>query len=365
MTRKPSILQRVGSWLTETRTTFVADVRYSMRRDPATVFYFYAHIVSLAALLLLLLLPAWSSTGLVAKVSFFAVTALLVIPAAALMLGLLSLLFYGFFDAIADEIYESSYMQSSYNAQELAASLRSLRRWKFPLFAGRRIPFFARKDMPDRPGPGFVDHADRAPRPVFVRFEWLRDAVTASLRFSAAATDNAGGMGPWTRMLSARVRRRQVSAIKRMEAAYRDLLPHIAMEYAHSLGWSTSPDQTASVWPLPDKVFSVYSLRVLEEYVPFVGSLVGKDRRPAPLVKLVFSPAWVCAMVVSMEVKHYRPYWNGLDVIITASGRDIRSERSIVCVPLKGADREIVEKLYDRAGLLGDLENLVEVSLTV
>jgi len=360
MTGKLSTLQRVGSVAHATRTAFVSDVRYSIRNDRVTVFYIYAYIVSVAALLLLLLLPAWSGIGPVAKVSFFAVTVLLVVPAAALMLGLLSLLFYSFFDAIIDETYESSYVRMN-----LRRALRSLRRRKFPLFAGHQIPFFGHRDMPYRSGPGFVDRADRAPRPVFVRFEWLRDAVTASLKFSATATDNAGGMGPWTRLLSARVRRRQVSAIKRMQAAYRDLLPHIVAEYAHSLGRSTSLDQTASVWPLPDKVFSVYSLRVLEEYVPFVGSLADRDRRPAPLVKLVFSPAWVCAMVMSMEVKHYRPYWNGLDVITTASGRDIRSERSIVCVPLKGADREIVEKLYDHAGLLGDLENLVEVSLTI
>jgi len=364
MTRKLSTLQRVGSVARETRTSFVSDVRYSMRSDPATVFYIYAYIVSVGALLLLVLLPFWSSTGLVAKVSFFAVTVLLIIPAAALTLGLLSLLFYSFFDAIADETYESSYMRMN-----LRRALRPLRRWKFPPFAGNRIPFFARKDVPDQPGPGFVGHADRAPRPVFVRFESLRDAAAASLRFSAATTHHStvdrNGTGPWTRMLSARVRRRQASAIKRMDAAYRDLLPHITMEYAHSLGCSTSLDQTASVWPLPDKVFSIYSLRVLEEYVPFVGSLAEKDRRPAPSVKLVFSPAWVCAMVMSMEAKHYRPYWNGLDVVITASGRDIRSRQGIVCVPLKGADREIVEKLYDHAGLLGDLENLVEVSLTI
>lgn len=183
----------------------------------------------------------------------------------------------------------------------------------------------------------------------FVRFEKLRFRVLKSHDFSKKITQEAQ-----SRLSLATVQRVQSANLRRLETRYHALFDDVVKEYGRSLGEYVWPDGTESVWLRPDHLNSIYSLCVLERYVAVDGSLLEETRRPAAHERLVFSPAWVHDLVFTIERNHGKSLQGTL-----------RFWREKVCIPMQGADRETVLRLYEPAGPLGDLKTLVDVATLI
>ncbi len=351
MSATPSKMHWIRSIGRSVRAEFIKDARYV-----------YAYTAILGAWLAFFFWPFWAAHGTVFAVLLSVATIFVATPAiglaavfAVLLVYNIFLLVYNIFDAMAD---------ASHDARQ---SRRDIRRaiW----CVSRLRALFTRDYRESKSALLFPDMSKSVTGPFipvkqskdFIRFEKLKSDVLQSHQFLIRGGYGAS-YGLWTRALMRRALHKQVSADRRLGALYKALYISIVNEYMNSLGGRSHLDTTDSVWVLPGRISSIYSVRVIENFAAVAGTIHNNERRPAPHVKLVFSPAWVCAMVSQLE----RNQRGGYGFAAFFRGHEmLRQSGDIVCVPLRGADRETVAALYDPTGYMSDLDTLVDVALRV
>lgn len=328
------------------RAEFVNDVRYILVGDPAATAVTYAYAVFIGAGVALLFWPSWVAYGTALAVILAMATTLLAAPALGLTAVLTALLAYNIFDAVADASHDARQSRRDIRRAVWCVSrLRALFTRDYKKF--KSVPLFP--DMSKSiTGPFLPPKRSKE----FIRFEKLKSDVLDSHQYLVRGAQNAPH-GLWTRVLIRRATHKQVSADRRLGAMYKALYTSIVNEYKNSRVELTQLDTTDSVWALPSRISSMYSVRIIENFAAVAGTIYGNERRPAPHVKLVFSPAWVCAMVSQLERNHGGGF----------SFEMFKQPADIVCVPLRGADREIVATLYDPTGHMSDLSTLVDIAL--
>ena len=355
MSATPSKMHWIRSIGRSVRAEFIEDTRYILVGDPTSTAVVYSYAAILGAVVALFFWPSWVAHGTVLAVLLALATTFLAAPALGLTAVFAILLLYNIIDAVADI------------SQDARQSRRDIRRaiW----CVSRLRALFTRDYKKLKSVPLFPDMSKSLAGPCmpvkqskdFIRFEKLKSDVLASHQFLVRGGYGAS-YGLWTRVLMRRATHKQVSADRRLGAMYKALYTSIVNEYTNSLSGRSHLDTTDSVWVLPSRISSIYSVRVIENFAAVAGTIYDDERRPAPHVKLVFSPAWVCAMVSQLERNQrsgfrFASFFNLHETF--------RHPGDIVCVPLRGADSETIAALYDPTGHMSDLNTLVDVALHV
>lgn len=320
------------------RQDFAQDSKHIFRDDRAAARLLYCCTVLVGVVFSLMFWPSLVGHSTATAILVSVALAFLVIPLIGSALVLTILLSYNVFNSVVDA------------SQDARQSHRDLRR--AALYASRWMALSTKGYRKFQAAPIFLNLAD--PSKEFARFDKLRSDVRKSYQFMERSAANSHS-SLRTRILVRKARRKQVSADRRLNAMYQTLYTGIIHEYKNSLIGPIQQDTTDSVWILPSSIGSIYSVRILEKYVDTIGTLSANDRRPAPHVRLVFSPAWVCEMVSQLEISHRGSippsFW--------------RQHSEPACVPLRGADRETMAKLYDPKGAMSDLNTLIDITLYI
>ena len=174
------------------------------------------------------------------------------------------------------------------------------------------------------------------------------DGVKAALSvYTSSAIEDLGG-GPWSRALGRLLRRRRRRLGARIDAVY---VSSFADALA-ALGSTPSPrDETLVVWRRPYPVRTLAAERVLAEFSDGPVSMVSP---PSPSV-LLYTPRWVFDAVSSDD------YSGREERLFFPGPRGYRGRvKPLVAVPLEGASRETIDKLYEPTGS-GPMSDLAEV----
>ena len=318
-------------------TELAKDVKYILVGDLVATGLMYGYTALIGAVYAAYLWPSLVIHGTAIAVLLTVTIVLLIVPILVLAIVVSVILSYNTFGAIADA------------SQPARQARGDLRRAAWYASRWRSLPTRSKREF--KAEPLFIGMAQ--PSKEFVRFEKTKYDLRKSYQFLERGAHDAR-FGLWSRVLVRKAKRKHVSIDMRLNAMYQALYTGIVNEYKNSLGGPVQLDVTDSVWVLPGTIGSPYSVRILENFAETVGTLSDNNRRLAPHIRLIFAPAWVCEMVSKLE-KNYRG----------SLPPSVWQRNETACVPLQGADPEIVAKLYDPKGCLSDLNTLIDTALHI